>query len=303
MLRFDVVRCISLLFIFFISPVDKLLAQQDPLSSLWWKNITTLNPAYSGLEYKHFANVQVRDQWQNLENNPQTFWASYDMKADFLHGGIGLNYERDAIGMFVSDKIKLNYNYQIVVQEKHKFTAGISLGLNQQSIDWGEFIVSNNPAIDPYIPPDKKETKRSELVGLGLSYMVGKFNFGFSMNNITHNEFQFSGYYDYQTYAHYYLTSSYLITASDKIAIQPQFIYRGVNSDYDSSFDLNLRTIYKERYWVGITYRQESWLALMAGFEVVKKIQIAYSYDIYDQAETSFDLGQTHELTLSFFIK
>lgn len=133
MLFKEIVILRGVVLVFDVTMTSPTFSQNDLLSSLYWNNYSTINPANSGLEYKHFYSVQARDQWTDVERNPQTKWVVGDIKTKFLHGGLGLNYMNYQLGNTKSQKLALNYSFQIQIKEHHESHC------HGRLLDWGFF--------------------------------------------------------------------------------------------------------------------------------------------------------------------
>ena len=116
-------------------------AQQDQLTTQFWNNYAHINPATSGLEYKHSAAMLYRNQWDEVNGAPVMITANYNVLIK-EHHGLGVNYVYDKIAFNRRNEVNLNYNYQFVLGEhkgiQQKLSLGVAVGLINFSMnpDW-----------------------------------------------------------------------------------------------------------------------------------------------------------------------
>jgi hypothetical protein len=68
-----------------------------------------------------------------------------------------------------------------------------------------------------------------------------------------------------------------------------------------ASVDVNLKLAYKDRFWVGGSYRKDDAFAGMAGFNVGSFMNIGYSYDLTTSGLNTVSNG-SHEIVLGIFL-
>ena len=278
-------------------------SQQEPLSSMFWNNYSVVNPANSGFDYKHFATVQGRNQWTGYEGNPKTAWVNYDIKIDAINSGSGIYYSYDEIGNLSTNVILVNYNYQFTIRENHHLGLGISFGYQEQKIEdnWNP----NNQFIDPAIPGNS--TASTFNAAVGLKYRFKKFCFGLSVKNLTDPSYGHEGthwQFEYPNYRASYILSTYSIKLSESFDLEPGIFFRSDITEL--SMDVNIRSIFKEKVWLGSSLRGNSTnfsaISAMAGVVFRKKLQLGFATDFSTGRFSSYD-GGTYELYLSFGIE
>jgi len=277
-----------------------MLAQQEPLSTMFWNSYSYYNPANSGMDYDQFYTIQGRNQWSDLENNPTTAWAIAEIKVDKLHGGLGLNYLYDELGSIKSHKINLNYNYQASIGDNQTLSLGLSFGVHNMIIK-GEELIYLDPN-DPVIPTETVKATAPNFRA-GALYKYGNFKLGLSVLNVDESELDFEGRVAFQNYTHYYLFISHRFKLTDGFELNPNIMYQKA---FDLQFEnprvlqINVNGIVEEKYILGISVRSEGTFSLNAGIELFKKIRVLYSYD--PPNSNRFIKSQSHELGLVFSI-
>lgn len=279
-------------------------AQQDPLLTMYWNNYSLSNPAATAVDYKHYAAFIGRHQWSGYENGgePRTISMAYNLKLDKFNSGLGVSYMNDQIGFMVNNIIKVNYSYQIQFKKERVLSAGVSFNFNRKSIDYSEL----NP-IDPgdsYLPDEEMVDLLFDM-NMGAFYQSPRLTLGVSMTNIFETKSDNLGF---KNRRHSYVIVSYGLPIGKDLEIRPGALYK---TDFSSGqFDINVRTIYKEYYSLGITYRisdnlstRGSVFAFYAGVDLFKKFRIAYAYDYLSDDDLRDLYGASHEICLAFMIK
>lgn len=273
-----------------------LLGQQEPQFTQFWNTKNYFNPATVGLNYKHQATLLARNQWINYSGNPETQLASYSMKMDKLHGGIGVNYLHDKIGFSEINKVKLNYSYQFVCKNEGVLSFGLAVGMQHFKLTPTWITPTTNP--DQNLPGAISDAQFTS--DFGIAYSNERLNVGLSVTQL--NEARYTGNNStFQDTRHYFFFADYAFGNSEKFQIVPQFFYRT-----DASFqtlEINTLLKYKSTYFIGATYRSRDAFALMAGWDIKQKFRISYSYDITVSKLNNSNTGGSHEFVLGLLLK
>ena len=112
--------------LFFFTFVKTANAQQEPLITQFWNAQNYFNPATAGVKLKHEAAFIARDQWAKLNNNPLSQLASYAVRLQKTHSGIGVNYVHETIGFSKTNKLKFNYAYHLKLKNEGIISFGLS---------------------------------------------------------------------------------------------------------------------------------------------------------------------------------
>jgi type IX secretion system PorP/SprF family membrane protein len=281
----------SLLILFFSVFCHSLShAQQEPFISQFWESYNYLNPAQAGMQRIHNITALGRLQWEKLMNGPNYFLGSYAAQVKKLKGGVGVSYMREAIGnladsayAFRGDKLKLSYNIQIPLNEGNKLSFGVSGGFNRK------VIISN--VLDS-LGPIKGVGFTADA---GMAFTGKNLNAGISLTQFTSSQIltnyreapHLSGYLDY------------LFGDREKLAIETHMLFQ---TDFVvSKIDVNVLTQYKQKAFLGLSYHTSGAVSFVAGWDFIKKIRLAYSYDyFYNLNPINELLNVAHELQLGF---
>lgn len=271
------------------------LAQQDPLTTLFWQNLAHFNPAISGLENTHFGAVTYRNQWDGVNGAPVHVFANYGTRLWENHG-IGVVYAHDRIGYTASNSALINYNYQIKLKENHRISLGAAAGIYR--------LKSNPTWVPPSSFPDNSlPTGFSSSkfdANAGIAYTNNKLLVGLGVTHLTAPSLKSNtSTISFDVARHYYLNGAYKFTLGEHLSIKPQLLVR--TDLIKMSGDFNVLATLKDNYWLGISYRQYA-IAGMIGWDIKGKYRIGYAYDYPINTISNINRG-SHEATLAFLLK
>jgi type IX secretion system PorP/SprF family membrane protein len=289
-------------------------AQQDPQFSQNMFNKLATNPGYAGTNQAICANLIGRQQWMGFVDDgiPKTYLLSVDANVWQRHG-FGLTVFSDQLGFEKTFHAKLAYSFHFTIGAG---TLGIGpeLGMVQKSVG-GPWVATDPWESDPAIP-----TKASDMtfdVGLGAFYVIPqKLYFGISSTHLTESNVSKSESrpqlptipvdYKYTIARHYYVTAGYQFPVGSTLALEPSVF---VKSDAASTqLDVNIRAIYNNLFWGGVSYRLTDAIVAMVGIEKQGiggpngTLKVGYSYDVTTSAIKNHSSG-SHELMLGYCFK
>jgi len=270
-------------------------AQQEPQFSMFWQNYSLFNPANSGLDYEHYANITYRNNWVKLENSPKVMSALYETKIDKFNSGIGVGFLRDRIGLQVSNRYYINYNYQISFNKsKLSLGLGTAYDIMQFNTDWLP-PSGLGGTLDPNLPVGLKQGKLN--LNFGAVYKLKRLKIGISLTQANQALYE---KLSFKKAKHFFLLAQYRIQVVDKFEIIPTFYLK---SDFIAGvWDLNMRFIYDKKYWIGFFYRQYKTIGFQAGFTIFNNFNLAYNYDLVSSPFAQY-YGATHEFSLGVKLK
>jgi type IX secretion system PorP/SprF family membrane protein len=262
------------------------ISQQDPLTSFFWNNYSFFNPAMSGVKHKHEANVTWRNQWDFVNGAPNTLFVNYGINLAEKHG-IGVNYLFDAIGFSRANQVKVNYNYQLKLDESRKLVFGTAACLNTISMSpsWVPPTTSNDPSLP---------ASYSDIVvnlDLGIAYYGERLIAGISSTQIPLTTD--SG--PYNRAPHMFGTVRYEIPVAGSSGI---LLRTQMRTDFVKySQDFNIGYNWKNLLEGGIGYRTSDAIIFNLTGIITKNYRVGYSYDFTINALSNISQG-SHEITL-----
>ena len=268
-------------------------AQQDPLLTNYWNNLSFFNPAATGLDYKHQAAANYRNQWDKVNGAPNTLVVGYNTQIDKVHGGLGFNYQYETIGFNRNQRVDLNYAYHFDLGNERKISAGISAGFLQNQVD-ADWIV---PTVlgDPALP--SKDRNYGLVSNIGMVYTGQLLNVGISSTQFLSAEIKSTFYSPIRQYIFF---TAYNLNVGDRFVLKPQFLAR--TDTFKISADLSILAKFNNRYWAGLGFRTSDAIYFSAGWDIKEKYRVGYSYDHTINQLSTVSRG-THEIVLGFLLK
>ncbi|WP_083984978.1 type IX secretion system membrane protein PorP/SprF [Geofilum rubicundum] len=94
------------------------------------------------------------------------------------------------------------------------------------------------------------------------------------------------------------ITAGYLYQLNPQLSLQPSTLIR-YNPDQSAIVDISANALIQNRVWTGITYRTNSEIIGMAGWQVSPQLRVTYSFD-YPTGDLSSLNSGSHEISLQF---
>lgn len=286
---------------------DKLFAQQLPLFSQYMLNDYFQNPAIAGSRPFFDAVSSNRLQWVGITDAPRTYALSLHgpIKAEKM--GVGGYLFTDITGPTHRIGFSGSYAYHIKVAEKIKLSLSLSAGIVQFAVDASKLTLDNE---SDYVFMNGYQSK--VVPDLGTSFYL----YGMPDGNGTGN-WWFGGYVPqifpsklnlFENPAptgalatHFYFTGGYKLFLTDEFSAEPSFLFKVV-SPVPPQLDLGARVFYKNKMWIGATFRTKDAISTMVGYTHKENLTFGYSYDITTSGLKSYSNG-THELIIALRFK
>jgi type IX secretion system PorP/SprF family membrane protein len=294
--------------------ISAAFGQQDAQFSQYMFNGIFVNPAYAG--YREQLNVHAffRSQWTGINGAPQTMSVAVDAIANNGNVGLALQLSNDRIGAQRNMAAYANYAYRLRLNEEG--TSRLALGFGFGAIQLG----INGALLEPNYPEEQQPMGMESTIvpdaRAGVFFSDERFYAGFSVDNLI------SQYIDIDRYSlipkpkvHYYLTAGTLVPLSQDVMLKPSFLLRDDRGG-PTSLDLSSFLIFKDRLWVGGSYRtgvkiydkknlQKNLSSLNSAVAAVQlfpsaDIRIGYAYDFSIGPLKGYS-GGTHEISISYF--
>lgn len=303
-----------------------LSAQQRPQYTQYIFNNYLLNPALSGIENYVDVKAGYRHQWMGISNSPVTIFATANFRLgkDYLwknalslaeddsdpmsrnymqnytasppHHGVGVTLVSDKAGPISRLDANLTYAYHLKMGNRLNLSTGIALGISRINLNVADlsFEVPNDPAINNTIVSQVKPDLSVGVWLYGASFFAGA-----SIQQVLPQRLSFT---NDKTYAqgtersHYFITTGYRFFAADDISAIPSVMVKYVPNT-PVSIDFNAKFAFKEKFWVGGSYRKNDSFSAMAGVNVKRLVNITYAYDFTTSGLNKVSSG-SHEIVL-----
>ena len=285
-------------YIYLLFCVIQLHAQQLPQYSNYMLNGYVMNPAIGGSNPYFEAKSDNRYQWVGITDAPRTYILSVNGPTKSLKTGLGGILFTDRVGPTRRTGAYLSYAYHTKITDKINGSLGLSGGVLQFVVDASKITL--------YDPNDNTLGSNNQSIilpdfGTGAFIYAAdkKWYVGVSMPQILQNQIKFFNYTtatSSRLAAHAYLTGAYKLMLGNSINIEPSVCLKYVKPA-PMQFDLGLRAIYKEKFWVGGVFRYLDALSAMVGYTVKENLTFAYTYDFTTTNIKKYSSG-THELMI-----
>jgi type IX secretion system PorP/SprF family membrane protein len=290
-----------LLFFAVAMGVNVVVGQQLHFTSQYMQHNPMYNPGAAGVAQKDLVGLSFRSMWSSFPGNPRTYMIYGDFNLEKLNAGLGTYIYRDETGPTSRTGIQLAYSYHIKMRKpNHILGLGLELRGLQYAIDKNK--LSGSLGSDPAIAGS--DNKIGIDAGAGAYFTNGKLSVGVAASQLIQSKLQLADVPNSTTggklYRHYNATVSYRINTGSEIYLIPNALFRFIENS-PSEYDFGLMLDYQDKVWWGINWRIHQAWSLQAGFKLMKKIGLSYSYDYYQAPISIFTNGSgAHELGLRF---
>jgi type IX secretion system PorP/SprF family membrane protein len=270
-------------------------AQQDPQFSQFHLSKLYLNPGVAGSNDAICGSLMYRNQWTGFGGEPKTTMLQFDMPIESINSGAGLVVYNDELGFDRNLKVAGNFAYRLNVGAG-KLGLGLSLGYMQKSIDGSKFVF--NDANDNSIPTNNVSGGSFDL-GLGAYYSTDKLYVGLSSAHLLEGEINLDRI-STSLARHYFLMAGYSLDLTPSLGLKPAM--RLESDGVSTQVDLNANLHINNKYWVGLGYRLQDAMMIMAGIEIIPNLKLGYAYDYTTSDIRTYSSG-THEVYLGYCFK
>ncbi len=260
-----------------------------------------LNPASIGSMNEINMALLYKTQWVRFEGAPKMGGFNFNMPLGKSQKSyMGLNFINDRIGLTSSNEISATYAYKLKTGEKSRLIFGLSASLNLIKADLADAFIID--AGDP-IYSQNSPTFALPNFKFGSYFYKNSFYIGFVVPNILENkviddngpagEFSFN-----PKNIHYYLHGGYKWRVKGKHDVIFSTLIKEV-SGAPLQVDINLNTMFKERFGLGISYRSSKELMLSMGIYLAPQLLLSYGYEYGFSNLNKFNVG-SHEVLMVY---
>ena len=275
-------------------------AQQQTLFTNILINQYLYNPAYAGAFKGKEFNMGYRQQWTGFDGAPKTFllsgYSTFKKKPNMAVGGILTN---DRSGLLQRTSLHASYSYHLKITKNVNLGFGVSAGALLYNVK----IYDARPYdIDDEFMKNNILNATAFDANAGFYLYSKKFFFGASGQQLANGKIYWSNTVGRLT-PHLYAYAGYNFVLDKKKkewVIQPSALVR-FNSPAPYQLEFNLKTIYKEQYWIGGSLRLNSTASFLVGCNINYQFGVAYAYD-YTLSELQNYSHGSHEIMLSYKI-
>jgi len=276
--------------------------QQLHFTSQYLQHNSMYNPAAAGMTGQGMVGLSYRSQWASFPGNPRTYMLYGDFSLEKLNAGIGAYIYRDETGPTSRTGIQLAYSYHVKTGANSRLGLGLELRALQFALDKNKLNLS---ADDPLLTGSEK--KLGIDAGAGVYWTNDKLSVGAAVSQLIQSKLELANVPKAseggKLYRHFNFMASYKIQTGDNIYIIPNALVR-VIAHSPSEYDLGAKVDYQDKIWWGLNWRVKQFWSIQAGFKILQKVRLTYSYDYYETPVSYFTGGSgAHEIGLQFGFK
>ena len=279
-------------------------AQQLHFTSQYLQHNSMYNPAAAGIANKDMIGISYRSMWASFPGNPRTFMVYGDVALPKLNAGVGAYVYRDETGPTSRTGLQLAYSYHITSKDT-KSTLGLGLELRalQYAIDKSKLSAALGD--DPVLMGSSN--KMGIDAGAGIYFTNGPLSVGAAVSQLIQSKLQLANVPNStqggKLYRHYNFTANYKINTGADIYIIPNVMVRVIENS-PSEYDFGAKFDYQEKIWWGMNWRLRQYWSLQAGFKLLQRVNLTYSYDYYQSPISVYTAGSgANEIGLQFELK
>ncbi len=282
----------------FILTVFSASAQQIPNSNQYLVNRYLLSPSYAGYDQKSKVYIGYRNSWSGFQDAPKTSLISAFIPASD-RVWLGAQIISDKAGVFDNLYAQFSYTYHLEVGYDQMIYFGMWASMFQNKITLGN--LSLDTFDDPILIGQSELTGFSVNAGASILYNWRKGYIGVSIPYLFSNKdiYVLSDAKNVvELYKQIIGHASYKFRINYDLEIEPFLVYRWIK-DFDSQIDFSLLFIYRENYWIGLTYRDIGKTAVSFGSHFTKDFTFNYTFEFVTKSYLA-QPSSTHEFTLGF---
>ena len=273
-------------------------AQWDVQFSDFTRLKSFYNPAVSGVDGKLNVSGAYSMQFAGYEGAPSTMYVGADIPVYFLspRHGAGVSLMSDNIGMFSTQKINLQYAYNMKVGKKSRLSIGVQGAVLSEEIDPTD--VELEDASDPAFPASTAKGSGFDL-GAGLYFIHPKFWGGLSAQHLLSPVLEVGERYEVEMSPMYYLMGGCNIKLNNPLlSLQPSFMVQTDLQSWREDVQCKLTYEFEEKkFFGGLGYSPNTSVTFLLGGDF-HGISLGYSYQLYTSG-VGIQNG-SHELVLSY---
>lgn len=280
------------------------ISQQLHFTSQYLQHNSMYNPAAAGIAKQDMIGVSYRSQWSSFPGNPRTYMVYGDFALEKMNAGFGAYIYRDETGPTSRTGIQLAYSYHVKTGANSRLGLGLELRALQFAIDKTKLtdaLGSNDPLLGG------KDKKLGIDAGAGVYWTNDKLSVGAAVSQLIQSKLELANVPNSKEggrlYRHYNFMANYKIQTGENIFIIPNAMAR-VIAHSPSEFDFGAKVDYQDKIWWGLNWRVKQFWSIQAGFKLLQRVRLTYSYDYYETPIGFFSGGSgAHEIGLQFGFK
>jgi len=274
-------------------------SQQLPLNSQYIYNPLVINPSFAGISESSSIVLMNRNQWAGfVDDQILTTSVSAHHALNNQKHGVGALLFSDRTGAINIHGLDLIYSFKFPVFLDYNFSLGISANLYQYLFDDSDF---NTAMYDPLIS-GQVHKKINFDSNFGFLFYDDFLFLGGSVVNLVQSKVLDNELTQPNQFArNFYFFGGYSFSDREsKIDFEQSFLLKKTQFT-DFQYDINLKTIFSDIFWLGAGYRSNKEVVGLFGFNY-DRFSIIYSID-YNYGDIGNYSGASHEFSLVYYFR
>lgn len=277
-------------------------AQRLPFFTHYYSNPYLYNPAYAGYDKHTVLYLTHRQQWFGVEGAPVSTQLSFHSplgNANPLY--IGGDIINDQLGSLSHTAVKFSAAYVIPLssENEHYIKTGFSAGLGMHSYDFDGMDIGDDPVLQGALGSTMYLDGR-----FGIRYHNQGFNLSVSLPHLFNQpavlmeSFSSPGI---DQLSRMILSTHYRFNFGEEntLGFEPTILYH-YNREGESQLEGMGVFYFKDVFWAGGSYQQQSGIGGVAGLQV-KNLKFSYAYSTGGSEIAAYGMG-SHEIQLGLVI-
>jgi type IX secretion system PorP/SprF family membrane protein len=271
-------------------------AQQEAQYSQYMFNGLFINPAYAGSREQGSMNLIGRSQWTGFPGAPKSAAFSLHAPSANLNNGFGVVMSTDGIGPIQNTGLNAQYAYRIRLRGHQVLALGLSGGMDYYRTNFAGLRLEDGT---DYSFAQQDIRKLLPNVGTGAYFSGSKGYLGISVPRLLNNSFSpTTSDSTARQSRHLFATAGLVLNLSEDLKFRPSTLVKYTKGG-GPSLDLNASFLFKEKLWLGASWRSDDAMIFMVELWPTQQLRIGYAYDLTTSALRQVSTG-SHELSLGF---
>jgi len=285
-----------------IGLLSNVFAQQTPVFTQYTFNDFIINPAIAGVHDYYQIRLAHRSQWVGVKDAPRTYVLSaYGPHKSMPMGWGGYVYS-DATGPTSKNGLYGAYGYQISLQADMNLSFGLSFGIIQYRIDINKIDFYKQEEEIATLPQYKNNFIKPDAAA-GVYFFSSRYYAGLAVDQLFNSKVVLERTDSIPTDGTFSrLKSNITLHGGYKFNInrdfdgEPSMLIRATTRARPQ-VEITARGIYRKMAWLGLSFRTNDAVCILAGYNYLDQIYAGYSYDIIVN-KLRMGSGGSHEIMI-----
>lgn len=277
---------------------NKSLSQQLPYYSQFYYNPFVYNPGFAGIGENPKAFLLHRSQWKNIQGAPVTYGLTIDGKTNQEKMRLGLSIFNDQTDIFNRTFVGASYAYSFQVGGDHYIIPGITVGFNDNRID---FSASNPKDVNDPLLISASRRKITPDAAFGIAYHWNNLKAGIAAKQLFGNQIAFENKNQnayFRLKQHLVFNVMYDYEINDELSVVPNAsFFWSQNSPLQ--FDVGAIVRWRGMIQGGPFFRYNYAAGMNLGLNLFDNLFLSYSYEYMLLAIGAYT-GGGHEIALGY---